>query len=79
MNNKEAFEFYVKDIIWDCNDPNKHSGGQSCGNFYHGVKLIHKDLQFEININVSRSSIKNRQLALLMFELFIMECINRKY
>lgn len=41
-----------------------------------GIKLIHEDLGFEVAICCHKSQIKNHELALTFFKLFIDEVIN---
>ena len=56
--------------------PNYPVGGQSCGMPVRGIRLIHDDLGFEIAICCHASQIKNHELALTFFKLFIDEVIN---
>ena len=48
-------------------------GGQTTGQICCGFKLICEDVDFEVAVNYSRSMIKNKQLCLDLFELYLME------
>lgn len=50
-------------------------GGQSCGVMDTSVHLVSEDTGFEIKISEYRSQIKNKQLALTLFELYLQETI----
>jgi protein subunit release factor A len=48
-------------------------GGQTCGMMPTGVTLICKAVGFEISINNYRSQIKNKELAMTLFALYLAE------
>ena len=50
-------------------------GGQTCGVIDTSVHLVSEDTGFEIKISEYRSQIKNKQLALTLFELYLQETI----
>ena len=50
-------------------------GGQSCGMPIRGCKLISDDVDFEICIHYFRSQLKNKEMALDLFELYLDEVI----
>jgi hypothetical protein len=64
----------IKDLIkWKPYPENKYTGGQTCGTFTPGITLICEEVGLEISINNYRSQIKNRDLCLLLFELYLQE------
>jgi hypothetical protein len=48
-------------------------GGQTTGTIITGRKLICEEVGFEIGINNYRSQIKNMDLAIQLFELYLQE------
>lgn len=36
-----------------------------------GARLIHEELEFEVGVNYKRSQTENKQLCMLLFELFL--------
>lgn len=46
-------------------------GGQSVGIVSRAVRLVHEDMAFDITIGISRSQLRNRELCMLMFELYL--------
>jgi len=48
-------------------------GGQHCGMSNMGVTLYCEGMGFSVTVDIYRSQIKNKELALLMFELYLME------
>ncbi|GEM_PF-5457882 len=71
----EVYRYYMIGLIKEQYPPNENLGGQSCGMPICGVKLIHKGLGFEIAISEYRSMIRNYELALTLFKLYIDEII----
>ena len=63
----------IKELITLETYPPYSTGGQSVGTIHTGCKLICKDAGFEIVVDYNRSMIKNRELALLLFELYLQE------
>jgi hypothetical protein len=87
---KSKFPFVSGQLIWQTPEdmylhyynqcerkpyPEYPIGGQSCGMPIRGVRLIHYDLGFEVAVCCHRSQIKNNELALIFFKLFIDEVI----
>jgi protein subunit release factor A len=52
---------------------NTNLGGQSVGTIHTGCKLTCEGSGFEVIIDNYRSQIKNRELALTLFELYLQE------
>jgi hypothetical protein len=65
----------ILDLVkWENYPPsNCPSGGQTVGTMPTGRKLICSEAGFEIGINNYRSQIKNMDLCLMLFELYLME------
>ena len=49
-------------------NPDK-SGGQSCGNTYCKISLYSEDLDLTIETGYYRSSLRNKQLVTILFDL----------
>lgn len=62
----------LKEIVWE-SYPKPVAGGQTCGKFPTGVILKCDAAGFEIRVENYRSQIKNKELALLLFELYLSE------
>ena len=61
-------------IKWECYPEDKHTlGGQHVGTIITGKKLICKEIGFEIATDNYKSQIKNMNLCLLLFELYLQE------
>lgn len=58
-----------KGITWKIGDDAK--GGQSCGIMSSKVTLTHRDLEFSITCNPSRSQLKNKEYALEAFRKYL--------
>jgi len=52
-----------------------YSGGQTCGIQPNKVVGIHEDLGIKIEIEVHRSTLKNKELVQTIFDLIFMELI----
>lgn len=70
---KERLEYFIKGLRKESIITPIGAGGQSCGMFRSGIKLIHDDLNFEIKIEGAKSQIKNLNFAMTCFELFLEE------
>lgn len=55
--------------------PKQITGGQTCGMPSTGIKLRCEYTEFEISVNHYRSQIKNLDLGLLLYRLFLDETI----
>jgi len=53
----------------------KPLGGQSCGTPNYPVILTSEDLELEITIGYHRSQLRNRELALTLFDLVLDDLI----
>lgn len=62
----------LKEIEWITCRP-KIQGGQTTGTFTAGVTLYCGACGFSVMVDNYRSQLKNRELALLLFELYLME------
>lgn len=51
--------------------PKQQIGGQTCGMISYGTTLICEEVGFSITIDNYRSQIKNKELALILFELYL--------
>lgn len=51
--------------------PPQRTGGQTVGLAPRGIKLIHDDLNFEVTSCQERSQQANREIAILLFELYL--------
>lgn len=49
------------------------TGGQNCGVIPKAIRLTSEESNFEITINAYRSQLANKQLAYLLFQLYIDE------
>lgn len=65
-------EKIINNIKWTVGEERK-SGGQSCGRISSKVRLESEEADFLIEIEAYRSVLKNKQLALLLFELYLSE------
>jgi protein subunit release factor B len=63
----------LDEIIFESFPATEKTGGQTCGMTPTGVKLICQAARFEVSVNNYRSQIKNKELALLLFELYLQE------
>ena len=63
---------FLDTIEWSTHRPVR-TGGQSCGMPNYGIRLISKELGFEISTDYWRSMYQNREFCLTMFELFLQE------
>lgn len=62
-------------IRWEMNDPNK-LGGQSCGIIYQSPSLICDELDIKIQFGYYRSTLKNKEMAMDLFESALDQIIN---
>lgn len=69
-----AKEEIRNNIKWSSKQP-KSTGGQSCGMPNYPVILISENLDFEITIGYHKSQLKNKMLAMTLFELALDELI----
>ena len=53
----------------------KPLGGQSCGTPNYPVILTSEDLELEITIGYHRSQLRNKELALILFDLVLDDLI----
>jgi len=53
--------------------PEVRTGGQMVGTISQGIKLSCLDCGFAIIVDGHRSALKNRELALTFFELYLIE------
>jgi len=63
----------IENIKWRV--PNRGSGGQVVGLCRSDVTLVSEEVNFEITIGYYRSQIKNKELALTLFRLYLDEII----
>lgn len=73
MTTEERKEAIRSKIQWD--NSRQNVGGQHCGLIYPAAILISEDLDFRIEIGYHRSRHKNRQLAMVLFEMTLDELI----
>jgi protein subunit release factor A len=64
----EIKEALIKDIRWESINP-RPSGGQQCGMPVLTQQLNHDELGIKIQVSYYRSSLKNRELAMKMFDV----------
>ena len=67
----------IKDkVVWSHNVlyP-KTSGGQSCGVMPSDITLYSEDLEIKITVGSHRSIFKNKELAMILFELAMEDLI----
>ena len=64
----------IKSIKWETVRSNV-TGGQSCGMMDTGITLISEETGVNISISCYRSSLKNKELALILFQLAIDEIL----
>lgn len=60
-------------IKWEAYPLGNNNGGQSVGTIRYGARLICEELGFEVAVNNYRSQLKNKELCLTLFELFLMD------
>jgi protein subunit release factor B len=70
---KEIKEKLIKSVIRQT--PHTGPGGQIVGMYQRGVSLYSEETGFKITIDNYRSQIKNLELALQLFELYLDEVI----
>jgi hypothetical protein len=73
MDQQPTKEYYKGLVKWETEVPKL--GGQSCGITYYKTKLICEEVDFEISVNHHRSQLKNKQLMLTLFELYLDEIL----
>ena len=73
MEDKEATRENLRKSIELRNVTHKQTGGQHVGRINSKVILSCKDLDINTEIGVHRSQYKNRELALNLFELILLE------
>lgn len=61
-------------VKWSQKRP-PETGGQSCGMPNYPIVLTCEELDFEISLGYYKSSLKNKNLAFLLFELALDELI----
>ena len=71
MNIEEIKDTFRKQIVWKEKDK---IGSQSLG-IYTGAILSCYDIGFEIEISMHRSRLKNKELCMVFFELYLDEYI----
>jgi len=64
----------LEGIRWEITIP-KRLGGQHCGLITPKITLIHDDLDIQITVGYHRSQHKNRESALLIFDLSLEEIL----
>lgn len=69
----EIIEQIKTDVRWEIERGSL--GGQSCGMPNYPVTLISDDFSIKITVGYLRSQLKNKQLAMDLFELALMELI----
>jgi len=69
-------EIVLKNIKWEVKDPYER-GGQSVGVMPKTVTLISDDLDVKISIGYERSQIRNKETALLIFDLVLEDILSR--
>lgn len=71
----EEMKQQIRDNIkWDTKRP-AVIGGQHCGTPVYPVILISEELDFEITVGFHRSQLRNKELALTLFELALDELV----
>ena len=73
MKTEDAIKFYKNLVTWDSKNPKQELGGQSCGVIYQGATLNCDELGFSVHVSDSRSTIKNRQMCVFLFEQYIIK------
>lgn len=73
MTKKEMIEHYKKEATWETYP--KGTGGQHVTVCRAGVTLICRDVGFELTVDFYRSQIKNKELTLTLFELYLEETL----
>jgi protein subunit release factor A len=72
MTREQRLQYFKSGLTNEIGEQ-KQLGGQSCSVIDSSVKLIHKDLGFEIKSNGSKSQLKNLKFAMTVFELYLDE------
>lgn len=67
MTKEERKQLILEDIVWETLDVGS-KGGQSVSVSRPMQVLIHEDLGIKISINHYRSTVKNKELCLLLFD-----------
>ena len=70
---EKAFEEIKQKVKWSQKRPIE-TGGQSCGMPNYPIVLTCEEIDFEVTVGFYKSSIKNKQLAFILFELALEEC-----
>jgi protein subunit release factor A len=65
----------LNEIIFESYPKTENKGGQTCGMMPTGITLICKSAGFEVSISNYRSQIKNKEMALLLFDLYLTELL----
>lgn len=75
MRTLEEIKQEIRDKIKVSIENPSYSGGQTCGVMPSKIILISEDLDLEIRVGYNRSQLKNRDLAIILFELTLDELI----
>jgi len=69
-------EIVLKNIRWEVKDPYQN-GGQTVGVMPKTITLVSDDLDVKISVGYERSQIRNKEAALLIFDLVIEDILSR--
>lgn len=75
MNIEEVKNELKSKVKWSQKRSAEQLGGQQCGMPNYPVVLTCEDLDFEITIGFHKSSLKNKNLAFILFELALDELV----
>lgn len=69
---KEEIQMIIKDhTVIGSLKPKEKLGGQSCGMPSYPIRLTCETFDFELTVNYHRSSLRNKEDAILLFELYL--------
>lgn len=70
---KERLKYFMDGLKKEPIKEKLSLGGQSCGMFPSGIRLTHEDTKFQIEVEGSKSQLKNLNFAVTVFELYLEE------
>ncbi len=70
---KQTLDWFLKGLKKETIPEKVGLGGQSCGMFPSGIRLTHEDIKFKIEVEGSKSQLKNLKFAMTVFELYLEE------
>ena len=74
LNLTELKDQFKRNVTWRSNKP-ELKGGQHCGMPVYTTTLVSEELSVQITVGYHRSTLKNSELAMTLFELALDELV----